>query len=445
MSEAAAPALPPIHPLRAVLHGEIHARPIEPVRAPGRISHLAVLSDEHSAEVDRRHLDRLCALEGVAPPSEGSKHFRADFGRYRLVWERHTEFTSYFFYSDDAEGAPPARPFAETPVAKAPADWLEAIPGTLLAASHLVLVPASAMEWDAARIAESFNPKEVVASRVSGGAAEIWTDLRIHGDGFSRLLVRDHSLDENQAGRLVQRLLEIETYRMMALLALPLAREAAPRIAVLDRALASITTRMSSPADDGRESDDQELLDELTRLASESEDIAARSAYRFSAGEAYYTLVRKRLAALREERLERYQTLHDFLDRRLAPAMDTCTSIARRQEGLSARIMRAGNLLRTRVDIALERQNRSLLESMDRRAKLQLRLQQTVEGLSVAAVSYYLVGLLGYALKAAKAAAVPVDVPLVQGLAIPPTALLIWLVVRRIRRKVTGDGAKKAT
>ena len=93
----------------------------------------------------------------------------------------------------------------------------------------------------------------------------------------------------------------------------------------------------------------------------------------------------RRIAELREGRVEGMPTLREFVERRLLPAMKTCETVARMQEGLSARISRASELLRTRVDIELERQNQELLAQMNRRAKLQLRLQETVEGLSVVA------------------------------------------------------------
>ena len=122
------------------------------------------------------------------------------------------------------------------------------------------------------------------------------------------------------------------------------------------------------------------------------------------------------------------------MDHRLAPAMATCSSAEKRLLDLSERIARASDLLRTRVDIEREQQNQSLLASMNRRARMQLRLQQTVEGLSIAAISYYVVGLVGYAAKALKEAGVPLSVELVTGGSIPFVLLAIWLAVRRIRK-----------
>lgn len=232
---------------------------------------------------------------------------------------------------------------------------------------------------------------------------------------------------------MVQRILEIETYRLLALLALPLAREAGPQITNVAESLAAITDRMART---GQLTDEHAALNELTGLAARLERLASRNTYRFSASAAYYDLVEKRVAALREERIPGMQTIGEFMDRRMAPAMRTCQTMAQRQERLADRVARATGLLRTRVELAMEAQNRNLLRSMNRRARLQLRLQETVEGLSVAAISYYVVGLVAYAAKAVSAGGVRMPVELVTGMAIPVVVLLVWLALQRARRRL---------
>src|SRR3546814_1929479 len=128
------------------------------------------------------------------------------------------------------------------------------------------------------------------------------------------------------------------------------------------------------------------------------------------------------------------------MGRRLSPAMRTCETMAGRIEGLSRRATRMANLLRTRVDVALERQNVELLDMMNRRSQLQLRLQETVEGLSVAAITYYVVGLVGYAAHALDAAGWPVNKDITVGIAIPVVALAVWWGLRRFRRALQKQG-----
>jgi len=423
--------LPADHPQRYVLANEVHARPYDLLEVPERVSFLAVLSAERAAE--HAHLIRLCERGGVHPPPPAASHFVADFGAYRVKYERHTEFSGYTFF---LRGQSRDR-FAEAAIAAAPADWVASIPGATLVAAHVELVPRGAALPEAREIARVFGGNYVVGAEIGEGVAAVFTDFRVHADGHNRFLVLDAQMSRRQAGRMVQRLLEIETYRMMALLALPVAQSAAPRLAEMEQTLVEITAAMAGgPAGEHR-SNDPELLDRLIPLAAEAERAVVSAQYRFGAGRAYHDLVSSRIAELRERRLPGTQTIEEFMARRLAPAMATCESVARRQRELSERVARASRLLSTRVDIVRERQNQELLGSMDRRARLQLRLQQTVEGLSVAAITYYVVGLVGYAANGLKSVGLAVDADLAMGISIPIVALLAALGVHHIRRTVT--------
>jgi uncharacterized membrane-anchored protein len=430
------------HPLRRALIDEVHARPFAQVTAPLRASHLALLTGEDPAE-DRAQVAALCAVHGAPPPGPEDTYLMADLGPFQLRWERHTEFSTYTFFQgaghQDRVAAgfdTAAAPFDAPVLDLVPRDWLAALPGQLLAAVHLEIEPKDAARRDAEALALLFGTDNVAGSLVSGGAGAVWMDFAVQADGFGRILLQDRGLRSRQAGRLVQRLLEIETYRMLALLALPLARRHGPELSRSGELLTEMTARMATI--DGLE-DERRLLGELTRMSAEVEDMAVTSSYRFAAARAYYALVRRRVEELREERFEGMQTIREFLERRLAPAMATCEAVAARLEARSDRVSRASQLLRTRIDIALEAQNGELLRSMDRRARLQLRLQQTVEGLSVAAISYYLVGLVGYAAKAVKATGVALDAELVTGLSIPLVVGLVGFGVWRLRRLVAGD------
>jgi uncharacterized membrane-anchored protein len=361
------------HPDREAVVNELHARPFADVRPPARVSHLAFLSAEEDAERDREHLASLCVRLGAVPPAPGARHHMADFGPVAVKWERHTEFSSYTFIRPGA----PADPFADPALAAVPADWLAATPGRLLVAVHLALVPADAGRDDR-ELAALCGSDRHAGAVVAGGAAAVWTDFRLHGDGFVRVLAEDRGLSERQAGRLVQRLLEVETYRTAALLGLPLALRLWPEVRALERRLAALACRVAEVGDLG---DERALLDELARLDAAATRLAAEHGYRFAAARAYHEIVRRRLAELREGRIEGLQTLAEFMDRRLLPAMETCRAMERRLEALLGRAAHASSLLRTAVDVALEAQNRDILRSMERRATQQLRLQQTVEGL----------------------------------------------------------------
>lgn len=418
---------PEDHALRFELANEVHARPHEALRAPLRASYIAAVTDAQERAREHAHVASLCERAGVPPPAEGVIHFAADLGSFRLRWERHTEFSAYAFFRREAGGAP----FADSAAASVPGDWLRAIPGRTLVAAHAELLERRAQLPAASEIAAAFGGNYVVGSDVGDGAAAVFTDFRVHADGFGRFLVIDRSLSRYQAGRTLQRLFEIEAYRMMALLALPVARAAAPQVARMERGLAAIAADLAAGA--GR---DEALLEELTRLAAEVESAIGGSRYRFGATRAYHDLVAARIRELRERRLPGTQTIDEFMARRLSPAMATCDSVSRRMLELSERVARANDLLASRVGVARERQNQEVLASMNRRARLQLRLQETVEGLSVAAITYYVVGLVGYAAKALEAAGHAVDPDIASGVAIPFVALLAALGVRYVRRTI---------
>ncbi len=422
------PPLPPDHADRHVLAAEVHARPYEALETPERVTYVAVLMEAEAREAERTHLVALFAGAGVAAPPADATHFTATIGTVRVKWERHTEFSSYTIFAP-LQGTDP---FAAPAAGLLPAGWLARIPGLTIVAAHAALVRSTPETPDTAWIATHFGGNAVVGAEIGDGAAYAFTDFRTHDDGYARFLVLDRSLTPRQAGRMLQRLFEIDAYRMMALLALPVARREGPHMTIIERSLAALTDQMAreTGADEG-------LLAAVTGLAADVERALSATQFRFGASRAYYDLVRSRIAELRERRIAGIQTIDEFMTRRLTPAMSTCTSVSQRLRDLSERVSRASGLLSTRVEIAREQQNQVLLASMDRRARLQLRLQQTVEGLSVAAVTYYGVGLVGYAAKALKSAGTPIDPEIAMGFAIPVIAVLVAMAVRRARHKLS--------
>ncbi|RJF98339.1 DUF3422 family protein [Noviherbaspirillum saxi] len=436
------------HRSRVPLAAEIHSRPFLRLEAPEVLTHLAVY-DRNPAEtaasnsaLQHATLIALCAHFGVTAPGAEAKYFFHDFGRFRLKWECHTEFATYTFAERHHHHAPSlSEAFDCAPLKHIPQQWLAGLQGKVMVAAHVVLDKTRGpSDTFAAGLRHVFEGNMLVGSHVLQGG-EIWTDFLIQSDGFSRFVVRDVGLHEQQAGRLVQRLLEIETYRMMALLGLPHAHHATPVLNAIEGELASLTAAMvDTHRINGNQLSDtdheQALLSNITGLAARIEKLSLDNSYRFSASQAYFSLVNARIDELREIRIEGSPTIGEFMDRRLMPAMNTCQAIARRQEALAERIAHTNDLLRTRVGIVQERQNRQILQSMNTRAAQQLRLQQAVEGLSVVAISYYMVGLLSYAGKAAKAAGFPVNPEVATGLLVPLVAAGVWLGLRRMHKSI---------
>lgn len=425
--------LPADHPLRADLLREVHARPAPLVRAPLSVSHIAVHTGEATASADRGHVMELAEQAGVPPPPKDARHALMDFGPYRLRWERHTEFSTYTILRVPEHD----RPFAAAALSSVPRWFTRGLPGRTLVAMHLELTSGGPSDWPLPRLAGVFGTDRIFGSTVSGGAGRVWTDFQPHGDGFHRLLVSvDPDMSDTRAGRLLQRLLEIETYRMMALLGLPVARGVSPKLTDIETDLAALAATLPTLAS---VEDERTALDQLTRLAAEAEAIAADTRYRLSASQAYAGLVQQRLDDIREDRIEGLQRLGSFIQQRLTPAIATCQSTARRQDELAERVERASTLLRTRVDVALEGQNQDLLTAMNRRAAAQLRLQETVEGLSVVAISYYLLGLIAYLLKGLEKPFGWLDAAVATALALPLVIAAVYFGTRFVRRRAHGD------
>lgn len=410
------------HPLREVVLAEVHARPFQIFTAPRIVLHYAFMSDPGRMEAPHERLAAECRRLGVPPPEPGARFYVVAVGSGTLRWESHTEFTTW---SWNAPGPGPDAPIP--PDSPFGAGFVQA--GPMMVATRLDLV---ARRGPAEALFAMFDPRSLAASGLLGGRAIAASDFRVDRLGMTRVLVVDQGLTENQAGPTVQRLIEIETYRTFALLGLPEAQRIAPVIQRTETALAAITGRIrtSSGLDANRA-----LLDDLTALAGDLESGAASSSYRFAASRAYAEIVRSRFRVVEEGAVEGQGNWSAFLDRRMAPALRTCQALWERQKDLADRLARAAELLRTRVEIELEEQNRALLQSMNRRARMQLRLQQTVEGLSVAAVSYYVVGLIGYLSEGTGLFGVPVEKGWVAAAAVIPVVLAVWWLVRGVRAR----------
>jgi len=423
-----------IHPLHTPLHDEIHTRPRPPVKAPHSVSHISLLLPQRMPRPVPPTLVDWCVRHAVEPPARGQSHFEADLGALRLKWERHGEFDDYTVYS---AGCDADAPFARNPGDVLLEDLLRGAEGEMIAALRIATLRTGPKAFDEGRIAALLGAPGFVGARIADGDAAVFSSFRLDERGFGRVLLADATGSAAQLGHAVQRVIEIEVYRMMAMLAFPEARRVAGELDRIEQGLSGLVARLDvAPA-----SEEPEMLHEVTRLSAIAEQLSTAGAFRFGAARAYRALVRQRGQELREARLPGLQTLTGFLERRFEPAMAYCDAVASRLESVSERIARASALLRTRVEIERERQNQQLLAAMNRRAKLQLHLQQTVEGLSVAAISYYATGLAAYVFKGAAKAGVPIDSELATGIAVVPIVLAAAIGMRTIRRRVSSGGA----
>jgi uncharacterized membrane-anchored protein len=419
------------HPRRYELANELHARPFPALAAPCRAAFLAIKPEKDAASrdraLDRAHLEALLDRFGAAHPPPGATHFFGPLGRHKLKWESHTEFVTYTLFTDGVA----AKPFDGASFDAFPADWLAEAPGTRL--TSVLLRVESDVHGDEieAKLTEWFVPESLAASCVLDDSAVVASDFRIDAAGHVRVAVfAAPDCGERRVGRIIQRLCEIETYKTMAMLALPRARALSGRMAAMDSDLTALVGDMSAgdaPA--------EETLEGLLTIGSGLETMLAHSSFRFGAMEAYEALVQQRVSVLREERFGGRQTMAEFMMRRFDPAMRTCRSVQKRMAAMAERAKRAGDLLSTRVNVDRSEQNARLLKSMDDRAATQLRLQRTVEGLSVVAISYYALGLVS-ALLIPLGASAGLSKEALAALVVLPVVGGVWWIVRRIRKGV---------
>lgn len=413
------------HPLRAALVDEMHVRRFPELSAPLRLTQLVMLTGEQSPDAARAAAVELCRLHGASPPA--GRYFSVRIGSLHFIWEQHTEVCTYTFIKPGAF----ADPFDEPVLLELPHSWVAALPGKVLRATQVALLGRDSAEPAAGQLDRYFASTELMTCEVQGQEARIWSDFLLYPDGMGRLLIRDQSLKSmGDTARLVQRLQELGNYRNMALLGLQDAQAQTPLLSALEQRLSILTHEIAAGADG-----ESRLLADLSDLSAELARISAATRYRMSATRAYAQLVDDRLRELDVRRVAGYQSLADFTERRLTPAVRTCESFSQRLDTLSQSASWVSSLMQTRIETKLTRQNTELLQSMNRRAHLQLRLQQTIEGLSVFAVTYYLVGILGHVADGLASRIGWLDVAALQAVAAPIVLGLTWYIVRRMRTR----------
>jgi uncharacterized membrane-anchored protein len=426
--------LPTNHASRLELHAEIHARPHARIRIPALVTNVSVLSAGVGIDDELAVLRQLPGQAGLTTQDMRQNFMRLRIGDYTVKWERHGEFTRYSI-TQPLPGCADwgAKDPQLSALLRLPEQWLQSIPGQTISATQLALigVQASTDENLLASARQWLGSDAIVAARIGAGYATAFTDFRLRDDGFCRYVAVAEHLTETRAGRVSSRLLELEIYRMLALMGLPIARSLGPLLKESEVQLADITTAMENA-----QHSDSALLHQLITLAARVEGATAAHSFRFAATTAYQNLVRTRIDDLHEVRLPGVQTFSEFLNRRFLPAMATVEATHKRLTNLSERIERSSALIRTRADIVREEQNQKLLEKLTDGQRLQLRMQQTVEGLSIAAISYYTLSLLVYGFKAAKAAGLQINTDIATGVAVPLVVAAVAYFTSRIRRKL---------
>jgi uncharacterized membrane-anchored protein len=401
-----------MHPQRIALHNELHARPSLYFDGPAHVFHLALLGGHAACQ---SLLQRCCA----EAPDPGAAQGITTLHGHPFKWERHTEFFTLTLV---------------VPCADHDIDW-QSLPEVLAKA----IAPQAAQVINSVQVLvrdeqaldlPRYGFKDPCGSCVGGGDAVVWSDFRLTEDGTNRFLFINRRLNAYRQGRMIRRLLEIETYRMMASLTLDTAKALGSELDGFDQTLVNLSERSASVS----AHDSKALLEAIAHLSRQVVGHTVKTRHRFGATQAYAQLVFERLGELRESHVGDCQRLGVFIERRFKPTVRYCAATEQRLEQLAKNVANLGDLLQARVQVEMEEQSAGILQSLNARADAQVKIQRAVEGLSIIAITYYLLNLfkllygglnlLGAGLTAREA---------LLGMA-PPVVLVLLVILLRIHK-----------
>ena len=429
---------------------ELHARPYIKLSNNLRVFHLAYLIKENDDKKSWAYLDKfLSKINFQNLPKEASKYWVAEGKDLIIRYECHTEFISLtLIYPNKIENRNKnkLKLFDENFLRFLPTDFLKNFPGEHILSSWIEVVPTKHI-FKPIDIEGYFYHDNFAGSNVAEDGANVFMSFKSDrtnflGSGLRRVFIQNKNLRTRRTGRLLQRIVELETYQVLSLLGLPQVRQESLNLSNLEKQITEITKSVSRTAKKNldkksiRYPDYQQDLNELSYVVAKIEEIDSSTNYRLSATAAYYKLVEQRITDLREDRLESFQTNNEFLSRRLQPAIRTSEAFSRRLESLATRAQRADNLVRTQIEMGVQIQNKDLLESMELRARAQLRLQETVESLSIVAITYYIVGLLSTLVDPINFDKFLISKAVFLALCVPIILVLIWFIAKMVRKKI---------
>ena len=427
---------------------ELHARPYIKLGNNLRTFHFAYLIKENDEKKSWNYLDKfLRKINFQKLPNESSKYWVAEGKDLTVRYECHTEFISLtLIYPNKIENKNKPKLFDENFLNLLPIEFLENFPGDHFLSTWIEMVPSN-FNFRPIDIEDYFYHDNFSGSNVAEDGANVFMSFKSDrtdflGSGFRRVFIQNKNLRTRRTGRLLQRIVELETYQVLSLLGLPQVRQETSHLSNLEKQITEITKSVSKTAKKNLTKksidypDYQQDLNELSYVVAKIEEIDSSTNYRLSATAAYYKLVEQRIQDLREERLESFQTSYEFLSRRLQPAIRTTEAFSRRLESLATRAQRADNLVRTQIEMGVQIQNKNLLESMELRARAQLRLQETVESLSIVAITYYIVGLLSTLVEPINFEKFFISKTVFLALCVPIILILIWYIAKMVRKKI---------
>ncbi|MGA1096446.1 MAG: DUF3422 family protein, partial [Burkholderiaceae bacterium] len=225
------------HPLhdysqRSNLHHEVHARPPIALWPEERVcSQAFLMSGQQERETQIRWIDQVLACYPEASRLASSPGYKLiqiaePPARLLLRWELHGEFSTLCLFhqtgtKDDSHDWSTSRHLLLEDFQTLLSNLGHPLPQNAfqnrIAASDLIIRPGPRVD-DAATLSPLFSGNTLIGSTILGSLnAQVWTDLQLDSNGFVRLLVQHQGMGSRQAGRVAQRLIDIDTYRMMSM------------------------------------------------------------------------------------------------------------------------------------------------------------------------------------------------------------------------------------
>ncbi|MEO0328623.1 MAG: DUF3422 domain-containing protein [Pseudomonadota bacterium] len=405
------------HPARNDLIAEAHARPALQIPGPAEIIHIAFRCKQ---EIAYQFFDAL--VKGDKGDDPMPRHLTGTIRGVRVKLERHTEFMSCSLFQDlGAEEKPGS---------------LDEILQDVFPINQVEIF--TLIRLRIVKTARDMVRRLPIEDRAYGGnlrhGIEVRSTFKPDEAGFINFIVLGKSMTSDELGRRIQRLIEMETYRTMALLGLPKARSVSGKLTEIETELDMLTKQLRDSTDTS-DLRDEDFFRKLSDLSERANLLVTETRYRFAASRAYFALFQQRVASLQEEKVGDVQTMSGFLRSRLEPAIATIESTGKRQQTLTEDLSRALSLLRTRIELSLNKGNQAVLKSMDKRHDQQLKISQAVEGLSIIAITYYAVGLVSHLLKAlAQQPWMPLSTTVLTAISVPLVFAFVWYTLRRARK-----------
>ena len=407
------------HDNRWLIHAETHARPVPPLDGPATIRRVAFMSADRGRDLALLQT-RMAELGNISDEDFAAAR-QLDFERdgHNVIWEMHNEFATLTWKS----------PLGDTNT------WPTGI--GLELHTNVALVSATRIDVideesiDPVRLAH-LAENSLCHSEIYAGQAQIATDFIADADRFVTFEVAARRCGDQRRGVIVRRVLEIETYRCFALLGLPVARQVAGRVQGYEQALAAI---MAEIGESSTPRAHRTSLDALHRLSVEVGRRIEETSFRFAATKAYGEIIAERLGRLGEASIGESTTVQRYLDNRVQPALATCRAMEKRLTDLGTKVQRSIELLDATITVSIQTQNQEVLDTISRTAQSQYRLQETVEGLSIIAISYYALGILGYIAEGLHEV-LPIDKPVLLTILAPIVVLVVFFSIRRLRRTI---------